>query len=382
MTLSFLNLVIVRGVLVGLTIGASDANRLYSTGDILLSAKDEDPYIDHSPKVLDIVENLSQVEVASPRYIGGGILEANYKERTSEDEVANTVSVVLTGIRPSSETALNNIDDLVFEGEFIDDDDQDMIVIERSNLKEFNPDQVGLENVHAGTKLRLTANGNVREVTVKGIIRVKGSPTAQRAAYINASVMEQLLNRKDLGKDEIVIKVKEGIDPKAFKKVLIANDIDQYAKIQDWEEGQFLFLKDINQTFNVIGNIIGSIALVVAAITIFIIIFVNAITRRRFIGILKGIGIKSTAIIMSYVMQAVFYALIGTNIALVIIYGLLVPYIAKNPIDFPFSDGIIAAEPLQTLIRALLLLISTIIAGYVPARMIVRKNTLDSILGR
>lgn len=382
MTLSFLNLIIVRGVLVGLTIGASEANRAYSTGDVLLSAKDEDPYIDHSPQVLSIVENLEQVDVASPRYIGAGTLEANYKDRTSEDDVANTVSIVLTGIDPAREIALNSIDDLVFEGEFIDGNDQDMIVIERSNLKEFNPDQVGLENVHAGTKVRLTANGNVREVTVKGIIRVKGSPTAQRAAYINASVMQQLLDRKDLGKDEIAIKVKDGVDPKAFKKVLIANDIDQYAKIQDWEEAQFLFLKDINQTFNVIGNLIGSIALVVASITIFIIIFVNAITRRRFIGILKGIGIRSTAIIMSYVMQAVFYAMIGTSIALVLIYGVLVPYVNQNPIDFPFSDGIIAAEPAQTFIRAILLLIATIIAGYVPARMIVRKNTLDSILGR
>jgi hypothetical protein len=28
------------------------------------------------------------------------------------------------------------------------------------------------------------------------------------------------------------------------------------------------------------------------------------------------------------------------------------------------------------------LILSTIIAGYIPARMIVKKNTLDSILGR
>jgi ABC-type antimicrobial peptide transport system permease subunit len=34
------------------------------------------------------------------------------------------------------------------------------------------------------------------------------------------------------------------------------------------------------------------------------------------------------------------------------------------------------------MLRVGLLMITTIIAGYIPARMIVRKNTLDSILGR
>jgi len=35
-----------------------------------------------------------------------------------------------------------------------------------------------------------------------------------------------------------------------------------------------------------------------------------------------------------------------------------------------------------TMLRVGLLMIMTIIAGFIPARMIVRKNTLDSILGR
>jgi len=34
------------------------------------------------------------------------------------------------------------------------------------------------------------------------------------------------------------------------------------------------------------------------------------------------------------------------------------------------------------MIRVGLIILTTIIAGYLPSRMIVRKNTLDSILGR
>ena len=116
--------------------------------------------------------------------------------------------------------------------------------------------------------------------------------------------------------------------------------------------------------------------------TIFIVVFINAITRRKYIGIMKGIGINGGAIRMSYVFQSAFYALFGSAIGLFLVYGFLVPFINEHPIDFPFSDGILVAPVDQTLYRVGLLVFSTIIAGYIPAWMIIRKNTLDSILGR
>ena len=119
-----------------------------------------------------------------------------------------------------------------------------------------------------------------------------------------------------------------------------------------------------------------------ATITIFIVIFINAITRRKFIGILKGIGINGQAIEISYILQSSFYAILGSGIGLFIIYAFLVPFFIAHPINFPFSDGILVAPISETMIRVALLVFATIIAGYIPARMIVRKNTLDSILGR
>ena len=63
---------------------------------------------------------------------------------------------------------------------------------------------------------------------------------------------------------------------------------------------------------NLSGNAISSIGLVVAAVTLFIVIFINAITRRRYIGILKGIGIDERSIEISYVLQSIFYATVGS----------------------------------------------------------------------
>ena len=100
------------------------------------------------------------------------------------------------------------------------------------------------------------------------------------------------------------------------------------------------FLNDIKIAFGLLGNIIGFIGIVVASITIFIIIFINAITRRKYIGILKAIGIRARSIQLAYIFQSLFYAITGSLLGVLVVYGLLVPAFEANPIDFPFSDGI------------------------------------------
>jgi len=42
----------------------------------------------------------------------------------------------------------------------------------------------------------------------------------------------------------------------------------------------------------------------------------------------------------------------------------------------------LVATPEGAMIRIAILMTVTLIAGYVPAKLIVRKNTLDAILGR
>jgi putative ABC transport system permease protein len=163
---------------------------------------------------------------------------------------------------------------------------------------------------------------------------------------------------------------------------MVQSGLAEQAKVQTFEEGLPKFITDIKNTFDLLGTFIGSIGIVVASITIFIIIFINALSRRRHIGILKGIGIKRSAIEIAYVIQAAFYALCGSALGALLTYAVLIPYFSKNPINFPFSDGILVADPETTFWKFVILFIITLIAGFLPAWMIVRQNTLNSILGR
>jgi len=238
-----------------------------------------------------------------------------------------------------------------------------------------------LENVEPGTKVRIMVGGNTKEFIVKGVIQSKADEVDFRA-YILDTTLRNMIGRTDYNVDEIAIKLKEGADPVLVRDSLLRAGVGENARVQTADNAVPKFVTDIKNTFAILGNVVGSIGLVVASITIFIVIFVNAITRKKFIGILKGIGISSQAIEIAYVFQSLFYAILGIGIGLLILYGILVPFIAKHPIKFPFSDGILVAEIGATFFRVFLLSLATLIAGYVPARIVVKKNTLDSILGR
>lgn len=384
MVLTFLNLVVVSGVLVGLIQGSVDSQRAQYTSDVIISNLNDKEYIENTPEIMNIIKSLPEVESASARYRLGGTLEANYKTRKETDK-PNTASALMVGINPFEEDRVTGLSKNIAEGEYLSPTDYDQIVVGSFLLSQYvpvdNPGFLAMDNVSPGTKIRISVNGIRREMTVKGIIESKVQDIS-RNAYMVDSQLRSMIGRNDGNVAEIAVKLKPGADPSAVRDALVLSGVDKVAKVQTYYDAQPQFLKDIIKTFATLGNMLSSIGLVVASITIFIVIFINAITRRKFIGILKGIGISGKAIEASYVFQSIFYALCGSFIGLVLVYAVLVPFFAMHPIDFPFSDGILVAPIGQTLLRVGLLVLSTVIAGYIPARMIVRKNTLDSILGR
>lgn len=384
MVLTFLNLVVVSGILVGLIQGAVEAARVEYTSDVILSNLNDKKYIENSPNIIKIVASLPEVENLSPRYQEGATLEANYKTRKDTDK-PNIASAQIVGIDPRNEQLVTGLGDSVIEGEYLNDGDYDKVIIGHYMLKQYVPvDSPGfsaLENVGVGTKIRFTVGEVTKEVTVKGILKTKVDEIT-RSVYMVDSQLRSLIGRSDGNVDQIAIKLKKDADPLAVRDTLVRSGVGEFAKVQTYADAQPQFLKDIIATFNLLGSVFSSVGLIVSSITIFIVIFINALTRRKFIGILRGIGINAEAIEISYVLQSAFYAVCGSVIGLALLYGVLSPFIAAHPIDFPFSDGILVAPLGSTMFRVGLLVVSTLIAGYIPARLIVRKNTLDSILGR
>ena len=385
MTLTFLNLIVVSGILVGLIQGSENAQKKYAIGDLVISPFLSKNSIEQTPQVINIVKTIPGYKNHTVRYSGTARVESNYRETVKPGDKRDGAGAILMGIDPSEEEKFSGISKFITKGSYLNSLDQDSVLIGKNLLYEFTPiDAPGfqtLKNVSIGSRVKVTVGDASKEYFVKGIIKSKVDEFDTSVVALDSEV-RKLVGASDLNAGTIAIQLTPGTNPLDAKNFLLASGGGEFARIQTAEDAFPKFLKDIKATFAILGSVISGIGLVVASITIFIVIFVNAITRRRFIGILKGIGINKRAILYSYMYQAFIYASGGIIIGMVLIFFMIKPYFDANPLDFPFSDGILVATLGGTLLRAGILLVATIIAGYIPARIVIKQNTLSAILGR
>ena len=406
MTLTFLSLVVIPGILIGLTEGSFEQNREHLSGDLYLTVAPEEETIVNTQDIVRVLDTLPEVESYSVRYQLGSTVEAGYIDRDDFTKDPETLTIGAYAINPEKEEQTTNISKFLVEGEMLRSNESGYVLIGSTLLKKYSAFSdifEPLENVEVGKPIKITLQGEnlepferdqalrtsdnglkvgqTTEFIVKGILDSKVGELSS-GIFITEQDYRRIAKKTSLQAQQIAIKHTSDIDDDSFKSLVLNYNFDRYAKVRTATEAIPKFLGDIQVTFGLLGNIIGFIGIIVSSITVFIVIYINALTRRKYIGILKGIGISEGAIEFAYMIQSIFYAVIGISIGLLVLYGGLVPFFAQNPIDFPFSDGILVAEIIPTIIRAGILLGVTMIAGLLPARIIVRQNTLDSILQR
>lgn len=387
MMLTFLNLVVISGILIGLIEGGNKANKEQYTGDVIITTLSGNQDISHSHEIESTLRVMSGVADLSVRYLAPVEIEANYKTRRDFDILPDVAGTQIAGITLADEEALSQLSKFVVEGEFLNESESGYILIGANLLYRYSAGFgdffSSLEGVYPGDEVKVTVGNNTKTFIVKGIMDTKVDQVSLRA-FITKADFWRLVDRPGLNANEFAMRVDpvSNVTPEQIKNNLIVAGFIEDGKIQTAVEAIPDFLNQIRIAFGLLGNVIGAVGIVVASITIFIVIFINAVTRRKYIGIMKGIGISETAIEISYIFQSIFYASIGGFFGVLIVYFILVPFFNAYPLNFPFSDGILVAPVPETVFKFFLLLFVTIIAGYIPARQIVKKNTLDSILGR
>ncbi len=385
MMLTFLNLVGVSGILVGLIEGSVKANREQYTGNVLMTTPKGDSYIEQSNQIIQTLKFIPEVSNFTARYLDTGTIEANYQNRRDPEALRDTVGAQIVGFDPVKEEAVTNLSKYVKEGEYLNKGEDQYVLIGANMIQRyvsnFGEGFDTLDDIFPGTKIKITAGEKTKEYIVKGIIDSKVDETSFRV-FMTEGEFVRFFERNNLNVNEIAVVASPDVSENKLKDILLKSGFGENAKVQTSEEAIPQFLTDIKIAFGLLGNIIGFIGIIVASITIFIIIFINAITRRKYIGILKAIGIQARSIQFAYIFQSIFYALSGATLGVIIVYAVLVPAFNANPIDFPFSDGILVAPVNDVIFKFILLMIVTLLAGFIPAWTIIRKNTLDSILGR
>ncbi len=383
MTVTFLNLVFISGLLEGLVTGASKDSREHYSGDIIITPDEEKINITGTLRLVEEINNIEEIENYSVRYLQGAQVEADYSPFLRPNIERNAINATITGVNFENENNTTRLEEFIVEGEYVYESPQNKVLVGSGFLEEYESAIEGstLEGIEVGDKIKITALETPKEYIVSGILEAKLNQINNRI-FIDTQQFISLTGRSVQNSDEIAITINdpEKINSLASTLSKIAENSD--ARAESWRESQGQFFEDLSVTFTILGAVIGAIGLAVASVTLFIVIFINAISREKYIGILKGIGVGGPIIKYSYLFQSIFYALIGSLIGLFLLYAFLVPYFYENPIDFPFSDGILDVTPEGVFLRVVILFVSSVAAGFIPSHLIVKKNTIDSILGR
>lgn len=382
---TFLNLVSLSGILMGIVDGAAYEVRTQAIGDLHVIPLDHETRIKETERFLEVLGTYPEVRSFSARYEGLATIEANYTEKRRLDQDPDVIAVNLTGIDPVAEVATTKLNELVVEGEYLDPNESGYILLGKYNVdryaKEFGDVFDSLKNIYPGDRVRVTVGDETREFIVKGILNSKVDMVSV-SVFIPEVEFRRMFGRVDHNANQIAIRLAPGYDEMQVRDRLRASDLTALAKINSFTEDIPKFVVDVRSTFQKLALIIGFIGVTVASITIFIVIFINALSRRRQIGILKAIGITRKTIECAYITQAFFYVITGSVLGILITKFGLVPYFIEHPIDFPFADTSLRITDQGMFLRFGSLLLVALVAGFVPARMITRQNTLDAILGR
>lgn len=379
MVLTFLNLIFGRGILTGLPQGATQGYKNNYTGDVLISNLDNENYIKKISTITNLLDQSNYVKDYSVRYVTPMFITSDYKLKDS-DQTKIFVDIALVDLQ--KESKYFDLNTFLIDGNFT----PNKTIIGSRLLEEYSSTQgvgeTSLKNTGVGDKIEIS-NQNVKVQTdIEGVIKSKVTQV-ERKVYVSKNDYVTLVgqNHKNTAKEIAVILI-PGVDINQFVSSLKAKGINEYAQVKTFEQAQPQFLNDIKTTFSVLGDVIGGVGLFISCITIFIIIYVNAVNKRRNIGILKGIGIPTSTIVVSFIFQALFYSLFGSLIGMFLLFAYIVPFFTKNPLDFPFADGVLLAPVDEVLVRFFVLTVASVISGFIPAFLITKQKTINAILMR
>ncbi len=375
--LSFFNMIFVPSVFSGLlsTIIKLEVNTY--TAHVMVQPQQEPlpkRFINGEAQLRNEIETIPGVVGTARTYLTAGSIAYD----KDNNGVFRTVSAQIIGVDPSDFNKTFTVRDYVVAGQFLDDEDTDQIVLAAAVSGGYGlPEPNDLGGAHVGDKVQVVyGNGVSRTYTVKGITNILFGP-ALTNVYITSKEADSVLGASDQA-SQILVRVDDQDRADYFKSRI--HELAPTTRVQTYLD-LISAIKPVLDAFQLVAVIVSVISVLVASITIFVMIYINAVNKRRQIGILKAIGIDEHVIVFSYVFQSLFYVLCGIVVGLCLIYGVFEPLLAMHPIQLPFGPLALTFGIPLVLESVCGFLVAGFLAGYIPSRVVAREEILKAIWG-
>ena len=158
MSLTFFNMVLMGGILIGLADGMMSSFKTYYSSDVLVKPASQNVSISQSSMLDSLIKSLPSYQALSKRYTVAAILVNEDKVKIKDTEIGQRVSGTLVGINPTEEDTVTGLSAQIITGEFLNDYDTEAIVIGKGLLAEYSKGsstESRLEGVVVGSRLRL-----------------------------------------------------------------------------------------------------------------------------------------------------------------------------------------------------------------------------------
>ena len=375
--LSFFNMLFIPGVFSGLLATIIGLETDTYTADIMVEPQ-QDPtpkqFIDDETRLRAQIGTIPGVVGTARTYLTAGSISFD----KDKNGVFKRVSAQVIAVDPSQMQKILTVPKYIVSGSFLSDDDTDSIVLAAAVAGGYDlPEPNDLGGAKVGDKVTVVfGNGVSRDYTVKGITNILFGP-ALTNVYISAREADSVLGASDEA-SQILVKVNDRSKADYYKSRIL--ELAPNLRVQSYLD-LITAIKPVLDAFTYVALIVSVISVLVAAITIFVMIYINAIGKRRQIGILKAIGIRENIIVYSYVLQSLFFVLCGLIIGLAFVFGVVVPILSGYPIMLPFGPLRLQFSPALVVEGLAGFLIAGFFSGLIPARLVARERILTAIWG-
>jgi len=343
-----------------------------ATSDLLIKPGENTDRIDNTEDFINNIKNIEGVDAVTSTFV-----LANQLGYENESK-----AIAVEAIDPDSYAEVFTTPGNMIEGQFLTPDSEDIFLgigvagADRNDIQTYNQ---SFQTLHSGDTVQLSIGDQAtKDMIVSGIYwnqfpfsDNKALVTQEFAASLNPSLTDTAT--------AIYVRFIDSASEQTIIDAIysLRSDIDIETK-----EVLTATIQDQVETFDLINNILKIISLIVAAITVFIITYVDLVNKRRQIGIERAIGIRSSAIVISYILKALAYSIIGVAIGLLLYFLALVPYFNQHPFEFPNGDVVPSLDRADIRVNIIFLLIVAVIGAIIPAWRSVRLKILDAIWGK
>jgi ABC-type lipoprotein release transport system permease subunit len=325
-------------------------------------------------QVVQITMAHPEVLLASKRILTSGMI----KER------GEIYPVTITGLQPSVEAPISLIAENMVAGRFLEDDDEDMIVIGRGLAEDLE--------VEVGDRITLAGkskNESIRQrtMTIAGLFNLGLADAEKGLVFISLTEAGSMFNLRDQATEVTISLNTVGIEDQVIGELVPAlggYEVDSWLTLNP-EFTQVMDLSVMATTF------FGLIVVAMACIGILNLMMMAVFERTREMGVLTALGMKGRQVMGLFLLEGAMIGAVGAALGCTLGWLAMLAFNLSGGYDMSSfsSAGEIYAlmgdalyttiDPVSIIQMGLLLVVMAVLASLIPAWQASQREPAEAL---